>query len=57
MSIVWNYSRGFYEATLSQPHPKEIGDIVVIVEGRLGTIGEIEAMVGLMTLTVGCRAK
>ena len=37
----WNYSRDFYEATLSQPHPKEIGDIVDIVESRLGTIGEI----------------
>ena len=37
----WNYNRDFYEATLSQPHPKEISEIVDTVEGRLGMIGEI----------------
>ncbi len=37
----WGYSREFYEATLEQPHSKDLRGIVDIVEGRLGMIGEI----------------
>jgi DNA polymerase II large subunit len=37
----WCYSREFYEATLSQPHSKEVRSLVDIVENRLGMIGEI----------------
>ena len=37
----WSYSREFYEATLGQPHSKDIRELVDIVEGRLGMIGEI----------------
>ena len=37
----WNYSRGFYESTLDQPHSKDIRELVDIVEDRLGMIGEI----------------
>ena len=37
----WGYSRGFFEATLEQPHSKEVRGLVDIVEGRLGMIGEI----------------
>ena len=37
----WGYSREFYEATLEQPHSKDLRGMVDIVEGRLGMIGEI----------------
>ena len=37
----WDYSREFFEATLGQPHPKEVRSLVDIVENRLGMIGEI----------------
>ncbi len=37
----WGYSRSFYESTLEQPHPKEVRNMVDIVEGRLGMIGEM----------------
>jgi len=37
----WSYSREFYEATLGQPHSKDIRELVDIVEDRLGMIGEI----------------
>ncbi|MBR79732.1 MAG: DNA polymerase II large subunit [Euryarchaeota archaeon] len=37
----WDYSRDFFEATLEQPHSKEVRNLVDIVEGRLGMIGEI----------------
>jgi DNA polymerase II large subunit len=37
----WCYSREFYEATLGQPHSKEVRSLVDLVENRLGMIGEI----------------
>ena len=37
----WGYSREFYEATIGQPHSRDVRGIVDLVEGRLGTIGEI----------------
>jgi hypothetical protein len=37
----WSYSRAFYEATKSQPDPKEVEDIVDLVSNRIGTVGEI----------------
>ncbi len=33
----WYYPRAFYEATLSQPQPKEVLDLVDIVDGRINT--------------------
>ena len=41
VDCAWSYSRDFYEATLDQPHPKDIRDMMDIVEDRLGMIGEI----------------
>ena len=37
----WSYSKAFYEGTKSQPHPSEMENIVDLVEGRLGTVGEV----------------
>jgi hypothetical protein len=37
----WGYSRSFYEATLSQPHPNEASSLVDLVSDRLGSIGDI----------------
>ena len=37
----WNYSRAFYEATLSQPHSREVRDLVDLVGDRLGSIGDL----------------
>ncbi len=37
----WNYSRSFYEATLSQPHPNEASELVDLVSDRLGSIGDL----------------
>ena len=37
----WSYSRDFYEATLSQPHPNEATDLVDLVSDRLGSIGDL----------------
>ena len=37
----WSYSKAFYEGTKSQPHPSEMESIVDLVEGRLGTVGEV----------------
>ena len=37
----WSYSKAFYEGTKSQPHPSELEDIVDLVDGRVGTVGEI----------------
>lgn len=34
----WYYDRGFYESTLSGPHPKDVIDRMDIVEGRLGSV-------------------
>ena len=41
VDCAWFYSRDFFESTLDQPHPKDIRDLVDIVEDRLGMIGEI----------------
>ena len=37
----WSYNKAFYEGTKSQPHPSELENIVDLVEGRLGTVGEV----------------
>jgi len=37
----WSYSRTFYEATKSQPHPSEIEGLVDLVTNRIGAVGEI----------------
>jgi len=37
----WSYSRAFYEASLSQPHPSEASNLVDLVSDRLGTIGDL----------------
>tara|TARA_Y100001970_G_scaffold223849_1_gene275652 strand:+ start:1813 stop:5784 length:3972 start_codon:yes stop_codon:yes gene_type:complete len=37
----WGYSRAFYEATLSRPHPNEASSLVDLVSNRLGSIGDI----------------
>ena len=37
----WNYSRAFYEASLSQPHPNEASALVDLVSDRLGSIGDL----------------
>ena len=41
VDCAWFYSRDFFESTLDQPHPKDIRDLMDIVEDRLGMIGEI----------------
>ena len=37
----WFYERQFYEATLTQPHPKDIADSMDFVERRLGTVAAV----------------
>ena len=37
----WSYSKAFYEGTKSQPHPSELEDIVDLVDGRVGGVGEV----------------
>ncbi len=37
----WGYTRAFYEATLSQPHSRDVRGMVDLVEDRLGTIGDL----------------
>ena len=37
----WAYTRAFYEATKSQPHPNEIGGLVDLAGDRIGSIGEV----------------
>ena len=37
----WFYERQFYEATLNQPHPKDIADSMDFVERRLGTVAAV----------------
>lgn len=37
----WFYARDFYEATLSQPHPKDIQHRMDFVERRLGTVAAV----------------
>ena len=41
VDCAWNYTRGFFEATLKQPHPSEVKKMVNLVEDRLGTIGDL----------------
>jgi DNA polymerase II large subunit len=41
VDAAWFYERQFYEATLTQPHPKDIADSMDFVERRLGTIGAV----------------
>jgi len=38
VDAAWFYRREFYEATLTQPHPKELASKMDIVEGRLGSV-------------------
>ena len=37
----WFYARDFYEATLAQPHPKDIQHRMDFVERRLGTVAAV----------------
>ena len=37
----WFYQRQFYEATLNQPHPKDIADTMDFVERRLGSVAAV----------------
>ena len=37
----WSYSKAFYEGTKSQPHPSELENIVDLVDGRVGEVGEV----------------
>ena len=37
----WFYERDFYEATLDQPHPKEVQKRMDFVERRLGTVAAV----------------
>ena len=41
VDAAWFYERQFYEATLNQPHPKDIADIMDFVERRLGTVAAV----------------
>ncbi len=52
----WFYERGFYEATLEQPHPKELADSMDFVARRIGTIGAVRGYgftLGLTSLDAG----
>ena len=40
----WFYERWFYEATLLQPHPKELADKMDFVERRLGTPAAVRGL-------------
>lgn len=37
----WAYTRAFYEATKSRPHPSEVEPLVDLVADRVGSVGEI----------------
>lgn len=41
VDAAWFYERQFYEATLNQPHPKDIADSMDFVERRLGTVAAV----------------
>ena len=41
VDAAWFYERQFYEATLTQPHPKDIADSMDFVERRLGTVAAV----------------
>ncbi|MDP6870184.1 MAG: hypothetical protein QGI21_05375 [Candidatus Poseidoniaceae archaeon] len=40
----WHYERWFYEATLSQPHPKEIANKMDFVERRIGSVAAVRGL-------------
>ena len=40
----WFYERWFYEATLDQPHPKELSDRMDFIERRLGTVAAVRGL-------------
>jgi len=40
----WFYERWFYEATLSQPHPKQIAEKMDYVDRRLGSVGAVRGL-------------
>ena len=37
----WAYTRAFYEATKSRPHPNEVEELVDLAGNRIGSIGEV----------------
>ena len=37
----WTYTRAFYEATISRPHPNEIEKLVDLAGDRIGSIGAV----------------
>ena len=41
VDAAWYYEARFYEATLNQPHPKELSHYMDFVERRLGTIAAV----------------
>lgn len=41
VDAAWYYEARFYEATLNQPHPKELSHFMDFVERRLGTIAAV----------------
>ncbi|CAI8162980.1 MAG: Uncharacterised protein [Methanobacteriota archaeon] len=40
----WFYERWFYEATLDQPHPKELAEKMDFVERRIGSVAAIRGL-------------
>ena len=40
----WHYERWFYEATLNQPHPKDIADKMDFVDRRLGSVAAVRGL-------------
>ena len=40
----WHYERWFYEATLNQPHPKELSDKIDFIERRLGSVAAVRGI-------------
>ncbi len=41
VDAAWFYERRFYEATIHQPHPKDIAENMDFVERRLGTVAAV----------------
>ena len=41
VDCAWFYNRSFYEATLTQPHPKELSESMDYAERRIGSIGAV----------------
>ncbi len=40
----WHYERWFYEATLAQPHPKEIAEKMDFIERRIGSVAAVRGI-------------